>query len=331
MESVTQAIPVPRTDAASASAGGFVSAAIETTKPGITRLVTMTALVGYGLTWARYASLSDAADWRTAGLGALWCGLGTALSAAGANALNQWLEAPHDAHMRRTSTRPIPSGRLPGTTVAWLGGASAVAGVAVLAALCGVTAALVALACVVSYVYVYTPLKRHTVWNTLVGTLPGALPAVIGSAAAVRVVAHADGPATALEPLGLALFALLTVWQIPHFMAIAWMYAGEYSKAGFRMLPEHDEGGTKTAAVMVVTAVLLVPAALSPALAAPELLGWPYRVLALVSGLGYVWLAVRFAQRRERGRARAVFFGSIAHLPLLLIALVVESAARVLL
>ena len=163
---------------------------------------------------------------------------GTALVASGAAALNQLLERDYDAKMRRTASRPLPSGRLQPATVAIFGGVCSVAGLVYLAALVNPLTSVVGAVTLVSYLFIYTPLKRVTWVNTLVGAIPGALPPLMGWTAARNE----------LSGEGWALFAILAFWQIPHFMAIAWLYRDEYAKAGFVMLPNVDAGGGRTGA-----------------------------------------------------------------------------------
>lgn len=317
MSRSTTAILVSQT---SRSAGETAVAIIEATKPGITRLVTITAVVGLA------TAASQTSGWAVAELARLLvgCVLGTAMAAGGANALNQWLERGRDALMPRTADRPLPSGRLHPLTVLWLGVIASLGGVTVLWATCGPIAALIALTCVMSYIFFYTPLKTRSVFNTLMGAVPGALPPMIGTAA----VSNAGGFAPLLEPLGLALFALMFVWQLPHFLAIAWMYRDDYDAGGYRMLPQIDPNGVATAAIVVVTSVLLVPASLLPALIPAAPVGLPYVLVASAGGAVMLALSIRLAVLRTRAAARGVFFGSIAQLPLVLMALTLESVLR---
>ncbi|MEQ8770445.1 MAG: heme o synthase [Phycisphaerales bacterium] len=316
MSQATRAIPNPAFTAEPASARAYV----ETTKPGITRLVTITACVG--LVMGALAS-GDVSPARLAYL-VIIVAVGTALASGGANALNMWLEAARDARMRRTSGRPLPSHRLAPGGVARFGVVTTLLGVLVLALGAGPAPAIVALACAGVYVFVYTPLKTRTAWNTVVGTIPGALPPIIGTSA----VAATSGPGALAEPLGWSLFALMTVWQLPHFYAIAWMYRDDYERGGFRMLSLGDDRAARTSLAMVALAALLIPATLSPALAAPHLLGLPYIALASLTGVAFLAACVRFRMDRTRSRARAVFLASIAHLPLLMLAMVIEALTR---
>lgn len=292
----------------------FVQAVIATTKPGITRLVTITSLVGFamaalGRTWSSF-DLAIA-------LGG--CAIGTFLSAAGANALNQWLERDRDARMPRTALRPIPAGHLSAPTVLGAGVVLCGLGLLVLGLSVGLVPMLVSLACMLVYVLAYTPLKTRTAMATLVGTIPGSLPPLIGWTSA----GAASGDI--LAPGGLSLFVLMTIWQLPHFWAIAWLYREDYAHGGFRVLPMTDPSGVKTSAAIVVTSILLVPATLWPAWAMPNLLGPLYIAVASVTGLTFLALSIRMARLRTRPAARRLFFASIIHLPLLLIAMVLDA------
>lgn len=299
---------------------GSWAALVETTKPGITRLVTMTSMVGF-------AMAATQRSWTPTSLylHALICVIGTALSAAGANSINQWMERARDARMDRTKGRPIPSGRTAPRVVLWAGVVLACVGVGVLT-MVGVTPALVSLACVLSYVFLYTPLKTRSTLATFVGAVPGGLPPLIGWTAATPT----EGYRAMLEPLGLSLLGLMLVWQIPHFLAIAWMYREDYRRGGYRVLPLIEGGERWTAWVVLLWSLALVPALVLPALIAPDLLGGVYVTIALLTGAGYVTLCARLVMRKDRASARAVFFGSIAHLPVVLAAMVGEALIRTL-
>lgn len=296
---------------------------LETTKPGISRLVTLTALVGFVLAIAQLDS------WSLAGVlpAALGCALGTYLSAGGANALNMWLEGARDANMDRTKRRPIPSGRVSPRRVAIGGTVLALLGILILALFCGVPAAMVSLACVVSYVLIYTPLKTKTVLNTLVGTIPGALPALIGTAAG----AESRELSVLLDPFGMALVALMVIWQLPHFMAIAWMYRDDYRQGGYRMLPGLDVSGRMTGWVMVLTAALMIPAIVALPLTAPTILGWVFVGAASLLTLGFVAVSVIFLRSPSRQTAKRVFLVSVLLLPALFLLMTGEAAIRLML
>jgi len=232
--------------------------------------------------------------------------LGTALLAAGASALNQLLESGYDAKMRRTQDRPLPSGRLTAEAVLVIGGVCAGAGLVWLALTVNLLTALLGAITLGSYVFVYTPLKRLTTLNTAVGAIPGALPPLMGWTAA-RGEISAEG---------WSLFAILCFWQLPHFLAIAWMYRDEYAKAGFVMLPVVDATGERTGRQAFCHTLGLLPVSLSPFLF--KLVGPIYLCGALLLGVAFMWCAFQFARQRTMGRARALFYASILYLPLLL-------------
>jgi protoheme IX farnesyltransferase len=240
--------------------------------------------------------------------------VGTALSACGAAALNQWWERDVDALMRRTRTRPLPAGRMHPTDALLFGIFFAGFGIVCLAFVDTLAAALAA-ATVVVYVLIYTPLKRISAINTLVGAIPGALPPLIGWIAATG---EASLP-------GWVLFAILWFWQMPHFLAIAWMYRDEYAAAGFIFLTGRDTNGSATSRQAVLYSLCLVPVSLVPAFIG---LNTPaYFIGALVLGAAFCGLALRFAWQRTRDAARVLFFASIIYLPLLLALLVATRRA----
>lgn len=232
--------------------------------------------------------------------------LGTALVASGGAALNQLLEREHDARMRRTQSRPLPSGRLQPGTVRLLGSALGLGGLAYLAILVNPLTAWIGAFTLVTYVFVYTPLKRLTWLNTLVGAIPGAIPPLMGWTAARGT----------LSPEGFALFGIQAFWQIPHFMAIAWIYRDEYARAGFKMLPLFDPSGARTARqALSHTAALIV---VSVCVYLFHLTGPVYLLGALVLGGLFLWFAVGFARALTLASARKLFYFSIIYLPLLL-------------
>ena len=236
--------------------------------------------------------------------------LGTALVASGAAALNQLLEREYDAKMRRTASRPLPSGRMQPATVMLIGGICSAVGLIYLALLVNLLTSVVGAVTLVSYLFIYTPLKRVTWVNTLVGAVPGALPPLMGWTAARNE----------LSGEGWALFAILAFWQIPHFMAIAWLYREEYAKAGFVMLPSCAEGCQRTAQQAIFNTLALTLASLCPY--AFGLTGKIYLAVALLLGAGYCVCALRFARQLTTTRARQLFLASIIYLPLLIAALV---------
>ena len=235
---------------------------------------------------------------------------GTALVASGAAALNQLLERDYDAKMRRTAGRPLPSGRLQPTTVMLFGGICSVIGLVYLALLVNLLTSVVGAVTSISYLFIYTPLKRVTWTNTLVGAIPGALPPLMGWTAARNE----------LGGEGWALFAILAFWQLPHFFAIAWMYRDDYAKAGFIMLPNVDADGSRTGQQAVVNTVALFAASLCPFFF--KMAGITYLVAAILLGAGFLGCAIQFSRQLTIVRARQLFLASIIYLPLLLTALV---------
>ncbi|CAG1003307.1 heme o synthase [Phycisphaerales bacterium] len=294
-----------------------VGAVIEACKPGITRLVTVTSAVGFVMA----ALTRPWSIWEFAWLGAVTL-VGTALSAAGANAINQWMERERDARMERTRGRPIPSGRIRPGTILWSGVGLSSVGVGLLF-LAGPAPAVISLACVLSYVLWYTPLKTRTTLATFVGAIPGGLPPLIGSTAALG-----GGFGAVTAPVGLSLLAVMLIWQLPHFLAIAWMYREDYARGGYRVLPVIDSDGRWTSATMVLWAWALLPASLLPAVFLPDRLGIVYPLVAVGTGVVYAVLCARLAATRERAHAKQVFFASIAHLPILLTVMVGEGVVR---
>ena len=240
--------------------------------------------------------------------------LGTALVAAGASALNQLWERKHDARMRRTQDRPLPSGRLQPQTVLLVGCATGLAGLAYLAIAVNLLTSAIGAASLLTYVLVYTPLKRVTWLNTAVGAIPGGLPPLMGWTAARGQ----------LSPNGWALFAILALWQLPHFMAIAWIYREDYARAGFKMLPVLDPDGHRTGCQAVTHTLALVPVSLFPSMVG--LTGPIYFAGALLLGLIFIWSAVQFSRQLTLSRARQLFYVSILYLPLLLALMVLDKA-----
>jgi protoheme IX farnesyltransferase len=272
------------------------------TKPRLNALVVATSAAGYYLGAAGRVDVELMVQ----------AVAGTALVAGGAAVLNQVYERDTDSLMRRTRMRPLPDGRVSPTDARVFGVVLAAAGLVVLAARATLLAALLAATTLVVYLVVYTPMKRRSPVATLIGAIPGALPPLIGWTAA-------DGR---LSVGGLTLFSIVFLWQIPHFMAIAWLYRDDYGKAGFPMLPVIEPDGRKTGRQAVAYAAALLPVSLVPGVIG--LSGSTYVVLALVLGTLLLTLSVRFAWFRSTDSARALFLGSIAYLPLLWIVMIVN-------
>ena len=296
------AVDAPPLPASGTAPRGLVDFA-ELTKARLTLLVLVTTAVGYYL-GAEVVS----------GLGLFNAVFGTALAAAGAAALNQWWEHQFDALMHRTRTRPIPGGRMLPRDALIVGTLLGAAGVLYLALACNALSALLAAATIAIYIFAYTPLKRVSTTNTLVGAIPGALPPMIGWAAARNDVTWASW----------SLFAILFCWQMPHFFAIAWMYREDYARAGFRMLSQSDSDGSRSGRQSVLFAVLVTLASALPALLG--ITSGLFLPVVLVLGAAFVALAIRFYVKRTVAAARSLFIGSILYLPLALVALVITKS-----
>ena len=238
--------------------------------------------------------------------------VGTALVAGGASALNQVWERETDGLMRRTQTRPIPAGRLRVMDGTWFGLALSIAGLIELAWMVNLISAAVAAATLVSYLLIYTPLKKRTSLATLIGAIPGALPPVIGWAAASGTI----------SPPAFVLFGIVFLWQMPHFLAIAWLYREDYTRAGIPLLPVLEPDGRRTGQQALVYAAALWPVSLLPALVG--IAGVPYSIVATVLGFGLIALSWMFARDRTTTTARRLFLYSITYLPLLWAALVID-------
>jgi heme o synthase len=235
---------------------------------------------------------------------------GTAAAAAGAAALNQWWERRADALMRRTKMRPIPAGRMSPLQALVLGVVLSVFGVGYLAIVCNLLSAALTAITIAIYIFAYTPLKRASTANTAVGAIPGAIPPLIGWAAARGNIGIGAW----------SLFAIIFLWQMPHFFAIAWMYREDYSRAGFRMISSDDRSGERSASQSVFFCILLLVIAGLPAFLG--IANSVYLVIELLLGGLFVAVAMRFLRIRTPGAARSLFIASIAYLPLLLGALV---------
>lgn len=285
-----------------AAAPARVTDFLELTKPRITFLVLVTTAVGY--------AIGVGATFHPGVFVALL--VGTALVSGGASALNQWAERDADACMARTSSRPLPTGRLAPPEALVFGLAISAAGLALLATAVNGLTALLALASLSSYVLAYTPLKRVTPLCTLVGAVPGAIPPMMGWAAARG----------SLDREAWALFGVLFLWQLPHFLSIAWIYRDEYARAGFPMLPVTDPGGASTARHSVAYAAALVPVTLLAGAFAAA--GQSYLWGAVVLGALFVGCTIVFAVERSVRAARWVFLASVLYLPAVLALMVLD-------
>ncbi len=289
-------------EAQSVSAGtvrraiGVLAAYSELTKARLVSLVLFTVLVGYVLGHA------GRAGWAALG----WTMLGSALAALGANALNQWMEQTRDGRMNRTRNRPLPAGRLTSRRALLVSTTLVIAGPMVLALATNLTAAALAALAAAWYLGVYTPLKTRTSLCTLAGAVCGAIPPMIGWSAA----------SGKLDCGAWVLAATLFVWQIPHFLALAWLYRDDYARGGFVMLPMIDPAGDITALVVILFSLALVPAGLCATLAG--LAGWVYATGSVLLGAGLLGLGFELYRRRSRASARRLFLASVIYLPLLL-------------
>jgi protoheme IX farnesyltransferase len=268
---------------------------VELTKPRITWLILMSTAVGY--------YFGHDGSWRIWPI--LHVIIGTGLIASGTAALNQWYEHEADKKMRRTQARPIPSGRITPTKAFWFGVALEVVGSLELWLGVNALTSLLGVLTIVLYLFAYTPLKQKTWWSTTIGAFPGAIPPLIGFAAA----------ANTLTPEAWALFGILFFWQFPHFYAIAWMYREDYSRAGIQMLPVVEPDGESTARQILIYSLLLIPISLLPKWLG--MTGSLYMAGALVMGILFLYAGVRVTLDRTRVRARRVLLASVLYLPIL--------------
>ena len=275
---------------------------LELTKPRITWLILMSTAVGYFFGW----------DGTWNGWLLLHTILGTGLIASGTAALNQWYEHDADAKMLRTNKRPIPSGRVNATNALWFGIAIAALGFVELSWGVNLLTGLLGLFTLVSYLFIYTPMKQKSWLSTTVGAVPGAMPPMIGFAAAKG----------ALTVEAWILFAILFLWQFPHFYAIAWMYREDYGRAGIRMLPVVEPDGNSTSRHMVAFSLALIPVSLLPAFYAMS--GKFYLVGALMMGMAFLYASWQVFSDRSLLNARGVLKASVIYLPLLYCLMVLD-------
>jgi protoheme IX farnesyltransferase len=272
---------------------------IELTKPRITWLILMSTGVGYfyGQSYAGHSGFHFLLLLHTL--------IGTGLMASGTAALNQWYEREADRHMRRTAARPLPSGRLSSRGALAFGVALSIGGFLDLWLGANLLSGLIGAFTLASYLFVYTPMKQRTWWSTTVGAVPGAMPPMIGYAAAAGAITRESW----------VLFAILFLWQFPHFYSIAWMYKEDYARAGIRMLPVVEPDCRSTARQIVLYGLALVPVSLVPGILG--MAGRIYLVGALLLGLWFLYSGVRVAVDRTAARARYVLLASVFYLPLI--------------
>jgi protoheme IX farnesyltransferase len=236
--------------------------------------------------------------------------IGTLLVASGTGTLNQYIEREFDALMRRTRSRPLPAGRMEPSAALWFGTLISIAGAVYLAALVNPLASLLAVFTLASYLFVYTPLKRRTPLCTFVGAFPGAMPVLIGWA----------GASGSAGPEALGLYALLFLWQFPHFMAIAWIYRHDYAGAGYFVLPKGEQGAYFMASTTVVTSAALIP--LTIGLARATHAGLALTLGSVMLSFGYFFFSLRLALEPSTMRARRLLAASIFYLPIALLLVV---------
>ena len=275
---------------------------LELTKPSVVWLIVMSTAVGY------YLGSSGPFSF----LLFVHTLLATALLAGGTGALNQWAERDLDALMRRTEQRPLPAGRLRSYPALGFGIFITLAGVAYLALAVNVLSAGLGLLTTASYLFLYTPLKTKTPFSTFVGSFPGAMPPMIGWAAARND----------LSIEGWVLFAMLFLWQFPHFYSIAWMYREDYARAGIKMLPVVEPDGASTGRQIVCYAAVLLPVSLAPVWLG--MVGTAYLVGAVLCGLGYLYYGVLTARVKTTMQARRLLQASVIYLPLIYSLLVLD-------
>jgi protoheme IX farnesyltransferase len=272
------------------------------TKPEISFLVVVSALAGYLLGapagidgWTLLVTLT-----------------GVGLCAGGVGMLNHLIEHDLDAQMKRTMGRPLPAGRVSASSVRAVGVGLVCAGVGALCPLVNPLTAILAALTAILYLFVYTPLKQTTKWNTLIGTIPGALPALGGYTAATGDV----GPA------GWAIFAILVCWQMPHFLSLAWMYRKDYARGGYAMLPVVEPSGASTALQTVLFTALLLGVSLLPMWFGA--MGWLYVLGAFPLGVWFLWTTIAFYYERTGQQARRVLKASIVYIPVLVLFIVAD-------
>ncbi|MCC7290988.1 MAG: protoheme IX farnesyltransferase [Phycisphaerales bacterium] len=296
--------PVPAPSSVLPHAGQLVFVLLELMKLRLTGLAAMASVVGFVMASGASVNVTTL----------LCVALGAFLVGGGANALNQFMERDLDALMSRTRHRPLPSGRLTPKQALWFGGAAGAVGLLVLAAAANPIGAVFALLTLVIYLGAYTPLKRISAWNTVVGAAPGALPVLIGwGASGARLSSGAW-----------SLFLLVVVWQLPHFFAICRLWREDYIVAGYAMWPLSDASGRRTGAASALLCAALIPVSLLPTWVG--LTGMGYAFSAGVLGMGFLASALAMAIRPCERTERLVFLTSIVYLPLVMLAMMFDRA-----
>ncbi len=273
----------------------ILRAYVDLTKPRITFMVMLMTMAGFCL------ASDGAIDW----LKLLQLSFGVVLLSSGISTLNQWMERDLDALMLRTQERPLPSGKLTATQALLFGTTLTIFATLYLAILINPLTAILGAATALSYLFLYTPLKTRTPLSTAWGALPGAMPPLVGWAAARGNLSLAS----------LAPFAIMFLWQFPHFLAIAWMYREDYERAGIKMLPVVEPNGKATSRQIVIFTLLLLPVSLLPTLLGTS--GNVYFVGAIVLGLGFLYFSIRAAVSKTKWQARYLLLASVIYLPVL--------------
>lgn len=281
----------------------WVSGLVELSKARLSLMVILTSAAGF------FMGYRGSTGWFVPFCMTL---LGTGLLAVSAAALNQVLEVKHDARMDRTKSRPLVTGLFTVPFAVYLGVLTGLFGFLILLVGTNPLTSVLGLLTLAIYLFVYTPLKRISIWNTLVGAIPGALPPLMGWTAATGQI----------DTNGLLLFSLLFAWQIPHFMAIAWMYKDEYKEVGYKMLPSIDEEGYRSGRHAVVFSFVLTQVGLL--MARQNMAGIIFLILGSLLALGMLVLSIRFCHKPSKASARTLFFGSIIYLPITLLLMVLD-------
>ncbi len=303
----TQAAAIPVAAAVSRPRQSLLNAHMELGKVRLNAMVVFTAALGFVV--GSQQNDPPNFDW----VRLFWTCLGTFLAAVGASAFNQAIETRRDARMHRTRNRPLCTGRLSRTYAATFGLIISICGVAIICPTSNGLAACLAAGNVLLYALLYTPLKPVSTVNTLVGAVVGGIPPVLGWAAATGTVTLA----------ALVLGAILFVWQIPHFLALCWMYREDYARGGFKMLPIIDATGKLTSRMALMYAILLLPLCLLVGVLGKA--GILFEVVAFMLTAGFILAAMQFVRTRKNSDAKKLFFASIIYLPLLSITLMIDA------